>query len=190
MIDLEVPDYKQLEIELGYHFEDPDLLKAALKSKQRFNETLQSKFGREELDPQKALSLLGDGLLKSILVAMVIERGEKNTGNVDHLRQEEENNNTLTLIGKKIELWKYLDVNDDERNRMSNIGIDQYEPFAMAIEALIAAVYLDRTPSNYENCKNFVEKLYVRLDLIKKKEDNKTFIQCINELANRTQPNS
>jgi len=133
---LTVPDISQLQEALGISFQDPLLLEQALVHSSYINENPASATGHNE-----RLEFLGDAVL-DFIVANKLYRDlpDISEGELTRLRAALVRRETLARLAGDISLGDYLYMGKGEeatggRNKVHNL--------AGALEALIAAVYLD-----------------------------------------------
>lgn len=129
-------DLDKLEKRLNHQFSDPDLARLALTHRSA------NKLNNERLE------FLGDSLLGYVTAEILYEYfPEANEGELSRLRAMLVNKTTLADIARGIKLKKFIQLSDGERK---SGGEERNSILADAIEALIAAIYLD---SGIEACK-------------------------------------
>jgi ribonuclease-3 len=131
-----VPDIQELEKTLKLSFRQPDLLKQALVHSSYVNENPSREIGHNE-----RLEFLGDAVL-DFIVAEKLYRDfpQISEGEMTRLRAALVRRETLARIAVDIRLGSYLLMGKGEE---ATGGRSKAPNLAGALEALIAAVYLD-----------------------------------------------
>lgn len=160
----------QLEKTIGVKFTNKNLLLTALTHPSYLNENTTT------LDSYQRLEFLGDAILEFVAsLSIYQEFTEIREGRLTEIRAALVRTETLAKCARKINLGKYLMLSKGEE---ANAGRDNENILADALEALIAAIYLDK---NMSLVVNFFEKFIKdELDIIVKKElylDPKTKLQ-------------
>ena len=130
--------------DIGYTFKDITFLETALTHSSYTNEMKQKGFRAES---NESLEFLGDAVLEIVISEYLFERyAKRGEGTLSKLRQTVVCESTLSKIAAKLSLGDYLNVGTAEEGQ----GLRKRNKIlADALEALIAAVYLDdRTNSN------------------------------------------
>lgn len=132
-----MPDIAKLQKRLDVLFQQPALLKRALVHSSYINENPACNIGHNE-----RLEFLGDAVL-DFIVADKLYRGfsELSEGEMTKLRAAMVRRDTLARIARDIRLGDYLYMGKGEE---SSGGRDKSPNLAGALEAVIAAVYLDQ----------------------------------------------
>ncbi|MGQ9619166.1 MAG: ribonuclease III [Candidatus Aminicenantia bacterium] len=134
-----------LEKKLGIEFIDKNLLIKALTHKSYA-------FENEE-ESNERLEFLGDSILNSIVSGFLfINFPEMEEGEMSKLRARLIGTETLYKIGKKMRIGEFLLLGKGEEK---TAGREKKRIIVSAVEALIAALYLDR---GYESTKDLVIK--------------------------------
>jgi len=130
------PDLGRLQQKLGYRFEDPSLLKTALTHSSYANENKkQGSVSNERLE------FLGDSVLGMAVAAMIYgSRPFLSEGRMTRLRAELVCEKNLAGFARALELGQYLLLGHGEEK---GGGRERPSILADAVEAVIAAVYLD-----------------------------------------------
>ncbi len=144
-------DLSELERAIGYEFKDPALLGRALTTKSYSNEM---RHINPECEDQDGLRTLGDAVLKTVLCDHLMTMGYSTKGEITEVKSTLENGVFLAQIGKRFHLEDNIRVGKGSTEQKH-----QEEPHVLSetIEALVAAIYLDR---NYESAKSAVVKWY------------------------------
>lgn len=137
-------DFTQLMREIRYDFIDVTFLETALTHSSYTNEMKQKGFRAES---NEALEFLGDAVLEIVISEYLFDRYSKHgEGALSRFRQMIVCEATLSKIASKLSLGDYLHIGTSEENL--NLRTRK-KVLADALEALIAAVYLDdRTNAN------------------------------------------
>ncbi|HDQ07198.1 MAG TPA: dsRNA-specific ribonuclease [Methanoculleus sp.] len=153
------PDFSELERAIGYKFKDPALLERALTTKSYSNEM---RHINPECKDQDGLRTLGDAVLKTVLCDHLMTMGYCTKGEITEVKSTLENGVFLAQIGEGFHLEQNIRVGEGSFEQKH-----QEEPHVLSetIEALVAAIYLDR---NYESAKsavvNWYEPYWARFD--------------------------
>ena len=131
-------DITTLMQNIGYVFKDVTFLETALTHSSYTNEMRQKGFRAES---NEALEFLGDAVLEIVISEYLFDRYSKHgEGALSKLRQTIVCEATLSKIAERIKLGEYLNIGTSEEN----LGLrNRKKIIADALEALIAAVYLD-----------------------------------------------
>ncbi len=139
-----------LQEKIGYHFKNIDLLEQALTHRSYLNENPAFKLGHNE-----RLEFYGDAILEDIVTAYLFHHYiDKNEGELTSLRAALVRGAHLAEVAERLELDKYLNISNGERN---DPGAKAYIT-ANAIEALIAALRLD---GGYEIAQKFIDTFII-----------------------------
>ena len=130
-------DSNELEIVLGVSFRNLELLRQALVHRSYLNENPQYSLGCNE-----RLEFLGDALIGLVVADDLFRRyPESDEGYLTELRAAIVRRESLAQIGRQIELGRFLYLG---RGEAEAGGVDRDSNLAGAVEALVAAVLLDR----------------------------------------------
>ncbi len=165
----------KLEIALDYRFSDKNLVETALTHRS---------FGKVN---NERLEFLGDSILGYLVADKLIERFvTAPEGSLSLMRSSLVNQSALASIARELDLGKCLRLGAGEKKT----GGDRDSILADALEALIAAIYLD---SGIENCRKVVESLFqsrLEKDLkINQAKDAKTLLQEFSQANGGQLPN-
>lgn len=128
--------FKDLEALLGHQFIQTDLLKVALTHRSFHFENRAKSSGHFE-----RLEFLGDAVLDLVLSEALMSRyPDVDEGSLSKWRASLVNESTLSEIAREMNIGKYLYLGKSEE-----VGREKARPrlLASALEALLAAVYLD-----------------------------------------------
>lgn len=129
-------DTATLEQTLCYEFMNPDLLQEALRH---------SSYVNEQQDPEmrdnERLEFLGDAVLNLVVGHQLMEAyPQLHEGDLSRIRANLVNETQLARIARSLDLGKHLLLGKGE---MQSSGWEKSSLLANALEAIIAAVYLD-----------------------------------------------
>jgi ribonuclease-3 len=141
-----------VEKNLGYIFLHKDLLIRALTRKAFAQEEKQQ--GRH-CEDQEVYRVLGDAILKAILVELLIESGYNSRENITNKKIELEKREGLGNLFRDLDIVSFIRFGLGEQKQ----GIAQQSSvLGETFEALVAAVYLDE--KSYETTKNLISSLF------------------------------
>lgn len=133
-------DLDKLQQLLNHKFSDPDLVRLALTHRSA------NKLNNERLE------FLGDSLLGYIVAEILFEIfPQANEGELSRLRAMLVNKTTLAEIAREIDLKNFIQLGSGEKK---SGGDNRDSILADAIEALIAAIYLD---GGINSCKSLIK---------------------------------
>ncbi|PKB70768.1 MAG: ribonuclease III [SAR202 cluster bacterium Io17-Chloro-G6] len=128
---------KALESVLGFSFKDPSLLRLALVHRSYCNEN-----GLDPSESYERLEFLGDAVLELAVSTELYRRfPDADEGELTKTRSSLVRRETLAQIARGIDLGNYLLVG---KGVHAGNGREQDSVLAAALEALLAAVYLDQ----------------------------------------------
>ncbi|KAB7627559.1 ribonuclease III [Alkalilimnicola sp. S0819] len=137
------PDTDKLQERLGYRFQQPELLQAAL--------THRSMGGANN----ERLEFLGDGLLNFVIAEALFRlRPRCNEGELSRLRANLVNRGSLALISRDLGLGEWMRLGGGE---LKSGGHRRESILADAVEAIVGAVYLD---GGFEAAVALLHRLY------------------------------
>jgi len=153
----------ELQSEIGYHFQDIDLLKIALTHTSYANE-----HKKKMIKHNERLEFLGDSVLSLIITTYLFKNLSNITeGELSRIRSTIVCENSLKTSGDEFNLSQYIYMGKGEEQTG---GRGRSSIVSDAMEALIASIYLD---SSYENAEKFV--LMQMRDTIDKAIEGKLF---------------
>lgn len=157
-------DWSRVEHAIGYHFTQRHLLMQALTHRSH------------SASHNERLEFLGDALLETIISAALYQRHpHAPEGDLTRLRAAVVKGSNLADIAQQLNLGSYLQLGDGERK---SGGHRRDTILADAVEAIIAAVYLD---SDFGQCEQFTLTLFAdslaALPSAEKLKDPKTRLQ-------------
>jgi len=127
-----------IEDALGYAFSDKNLLNRALTRKAYANEQKQQ---NKDIEDQEVFRTLGDAVLKTVLVDLLIKSGCKTREEITNRKMELESVEGLAKIGRKLGIGQYIKLGQGEIKQKAN---EKQYVLAETLEALIGAIYLDK----------------------------------------------
>ena len=131
-------EFTDLMKRINYHFIDIQLLQTALTHSSYTNEMRVKGFRAES---NESLEFLGDAVLQIVISEYLFDKYSKQgEGALTRLRQNIVCEATLSKIASELQLGKYLNIGTGEENLDLRNGP---KVLADALEALIAAVYMD-----------------------------------------------
>ena len=131
-------DFIDLTHDIRYEFNDVTFLETALTHSSYTNEMKQKGFRAES---NEALEFLGDAVLEIVISEYLYDRySKRGEGALSRLRQTIVCESTVSKIASRIKLGEYLHIGSAEENLDLR---KRKKVLADALEALIAAVYLD-----------------------------------------------
>jgi ribonuclease III len=133
-----------LEENLGYRFRNLSLLTRALTRKAYANEQRQRNTACED---QEVYCTLGDAVLKTVLIDLLIKAGTPTPDIVTQRKIELEREENLAAIGKRLGIAPSIRLGKGEARQ--NAGEQPYV-LAETIEAIIGAIFLDGGYSSAE----------------------------------------
>ena len=127
----------KIEENIGYFFSKKELLNRALTRRAYAIE--QKQIGKE-CEDQEIFRTLGDAVIKTALVDLLIKSGSKTRDEITLKKKGLERKETLANIAKKLHIGSFIKLGRGEKKQK----IDK-EPKTLAetLEALIGAIYLD-----------------------------------------------
>lgn len=165
---------EELEKIIGVKFKNPELLKEALTHSSYLHENPSASSGRDN----ERLEFLGDSVLELITSEFLFKTyPDQPEGQLTVLRAALINYQTLAKVAREIDLENYLLLSKGEAK---DLGKARETILADALEALLAAIYLDQ---GYQASQNFVQKFLLPLleEIVVKElfRDSKSVLQEI-----------
>jgi len=151
-LEMKPEDISTVEKRLNYSFEDKNLLIRALTRKAFAQEQKQQ--GRN-CEDQEVYRILGDAVLKAILVEMLIQQGYDSRESITNKKIELEKRENLGKMFEGMGIAPFIRFGIGEKKQ----GISsQSSVLGETFEALVAAVHIDA--GSYEKTKRFVIDLF------------------------------
>lgn len=133
----------KLCLRLNYQFKTPRYLKQALTHRSMGSEN------------NERLEFLGDSIVNMVIARALFTRfPQLSEGELSRLRAQLVKGETLSLIAQEISLGDALILGQGE---LKSGGFRRASTLADALEAIIAAIFLD---SNFETCENVILQLF------------------------------
>lgn len=136
-----------IEDALGYTFSDKDILTRALTRKAYANEQKQQ---NKDFENQEIFRTLGDAVLKTVLVDLLIKSGCKTREGITNRKMELESVEGLARIGRELGIGHFIKLGQGEIRQKAN---EKQYVLAETLEALIGAIYLD---GGFEACRESI----------------------------------
>ena len=165
-----------LKMKLGVTFENDELLRTAISTRAARNE--HPDIIKED---NERLEFLGDSVLKFLLSENLYKSKPKPEGVMTIMRTEIENNETLALIAKELDLKPHLFLGEAEKK---SSGKRERAVLANALEAIIGAIYLD-TESLVDSRRFLEKKILHELLQILLTEDVRNPITPLQEISQK-----
>ena len=163
-------NYIKLQKKLRIDFNNLEIYQLAFKHPSYLNENFSF-----ATNTNQRLEFLGDAILGLILSDYLYTKfPEYNEGFLTDIRSELVKDQTLSIIGKEIDLGHYLILGNGENK---SGGREKESNIADAFEALLGAIFIDK---GFDIVKSVIHNIFAdRIDLISPKElkDPKTRIQ-------------
>ncbi|MBU4374597.1 MAG: dsRNA-specific ribonuclease [Euryarchaeota archaeon] len=140
-----------IEDALGYTFSNKDLLNRALTRKAYANEQKARNLGCED---QEIFRTLGDAVLKTVLVDLLIASGCKTGEEITNRKMELESEEGLAKISRELGIGNSIKLGIGEIKQRAN---EKQYVLAETLEALIGAIYLD---SGFGACRKTIIKWF------------------------------
>ncbi len=187
----------ELEKRISYTFLDKSLLYAALTHTSYINEKNSNSFETipKEQAHNERLEFLGDAVLELLVSEELFTRNpQEREGILTHSRSKLVNEQTLCSMAKKLELDKYIMLGKGEETQG---GRERASILSDAIEALLAAIYLDSRknplyPDPLQAARELINSLYSELWemklVAKETKDYKTLLQEITQAQFKDTP--
>lgn len=139
---------------LGYSFLNKDLLNRALT---RRAYALELKQQKRDCEDQEIFRVLGDAVLKVVLVDLLIKSGCKTREEITTKKQKLEREEALAKIAQKLAIGPFIKLGIGEKKQKAN---EEPKVLAETLEAIIGAIYFDGA---YDTVKGVIAKWYKNL---------------------------
>jgi len=175
----EAQNYSSLERNIGYHFQNPELLARALTHRSfvyEDNNRRRKKGPKLSASHYERLEFLGDAVVDLVVGHLLIEKfPEAEEGDLSRLRASLVNVHHLAQLAKKLNLHLFLRLGKGEE---TTGGRDKPSILADSYEALCAAVYLDGGFGKaFEMIRKHLQETLRNLSLDLIEQDYKTKLQ-------------
>uniref|UniRef100_A0A7C6EB72 Ribonuclease 3 n=1 Tax=candidate division WOR-3 bacterium TaxID=2052148 RepID=A0A7C6EB72_UNCW3 len=148
-----------IEKNLGYSFNNKDLLNRALTRKAY---ALEQKQRNQACEDQEVYRVLGDAVLKAILVDLLIKLGCKTRNEITNRKKNLEREEALAKIGQRLSIGPHIKLGIGEKKQQAD---KEPKVLAETLEALIGAIYLD---AGYDRARDVIGRWFA--DLLKTSE--------------------
>lgn len=140
-----------IEENLGYTFNNRCYLNRALTRKAY---ALEQKQQNIECPDQEIYRTLGDAVLKTVLIDLLIKNGINSRGEITSRKKSLEREEGLAKISNRLGIGSFLKLGIGEKKQRAD-----EEPYVLAetLEAIIGAIYLD---GGFEACRTTIIKLF------------------------------
>jgi len=140
-----------LEEKLGYTFKDKYFIDRALTRKAY---ALEQKQQNIDCEDQEIYRTLGDAVLKTVLIDLLIKSGVNSRGEITNRKKSLEREEGLADISRRLGIGSALRLGKGEEKQRAD-----EEPYVLAetFEAVIGAIYLD---GGFYACRETIEKLF------------------------------
>lgn len=126
-----------IEEKLGYSFNNQELLNRALT---RRAYALEQKQQNQECEDQEIYCVLGDAVLRSVLVDLLIKSGCNSREEITTKKQRLEREEMLAEIASKLSIGPFIKLGIGERKQNAD---KEPKVLAETLEAIIGAIYFD-----------------------------------------------
>jgi ribonuclease III len=179
---LEPKDLGELCEQLGYTFNDPDLLEEAFRHSSYVNELVDS-----GLKDNERLEFLGDAVLDLGISHILMTLFQwANEGDLSKYRASVVNEKGLCKVARQLRLGDYLFLGKGEEHTQ---GREKPSILANTMEALIGALYLD---AGFSITKDIIHGLFIpilaKIDSGKPVDDFKSLLQEYTQAVFKTRP--
>ncbi len=151
---MKLEDISYVEKCLGYPFNNKDLLIRALTRKAFAQEQKQQ---GQNCEDQEVYRILGDAILKAILVEMLIEEGYDSRESITKKKIALEKRENLAKMFQEIGIASFIRLGKGEKNQEI---FKQSSVLGETFEALVAAVHVDT--QSYETTKGLFINLFYK----------------------------
>jgi len=183
-------DLKELEERVGYHFQNPELLKRALTHRSwAYEQGQRKKVSNQEIMNQhyERLEFLGDAVVDLVVSHLLMEKfPQASEGDLSRIRARLVNVNQMAKLAKSLGLDRYLFLGKGEE---ATGGRKKFSILADVYEALCAGVYLDGGyQAVFEMIKSHFQPILEKIDLSIIEQDYKTRLQELVQAEKKKAP--
>jgi ribonuclease-3 len=149
---------RELQKKLGYKFKKKKLLIRALTHPTFSEEERKKKADPREWPHQQAYSTLGDAVLKTGLILLLMDKKKETKGDITISKADLENNLKLADVGKHLQLLE----NDLIRHTIKNekkLEEASEKMYADTVEAIIAVIFID-SKFSMKKTKKSIQKIF------------------------------
>jgi len=133
---------RELQKKLGYKFRKKKILVQALTHPTFSEEERKKKVDPRECPHQQAYSTLGDAVLKTGLVLLLMDKKKETKGDITISKADLENNLKLAVVGKRLQLLENNLIYHTIKNQ-KKLEEASEKMCADTVEAIIAAIFID-----------------------------------------------
>ena len=155
MTSLEI---RELQKKIGYKFKDQKHLIRALTHPTFSEEERKKKVDPKDSPNQQAYSTLGDAVLKTGLILVLMDKEKKTKGDITISKADIENNLGLANVGKRLQLLENGLILHTIKNQ-KKLDESSGKMYADTIEAIIAAIFIDSKYS-MKKTKKSIQKIF------------------------------
>ena len=141
----------KIEEAIGYHFSDKQLLERALTRKAY---ALEQKQQNIECEDQEVFRTLGDAVLKTVLVDLLIKAGYKTREDITNNKKGLEREETLAQINHDLGIGPHIRLGIGEQKQNAH---EEPKVLAETLEALIGGIYYD---GGYDTSKEVITQWF------------------------------
>jgi len=149
---------RELQKKLGYKFKVRKHLVRALTHPTFSEEERKKKVNPKDRPHQQAYSTLGDAVLKTGLILLLMDKEKKTKGDITKLKADLENNLKLADVGKRLELLENNLILHTIKNQ-KKLEEASEKMYADTVEAIIAAIFIDSKYS-MKKTKKSIQKIF------------------------------
>jgi len=158
---------RELQKKLGYKFRKKKILVRALTHPTFSEEERKKKADPRDCPDQQAYSTLGDAVLKTGLILLLIDKKKKTKGDITISKAYFENNPKLAGVGKRLQLLENDWIHHTIKNQ-KKLEEASEKMCADTVEAIIAAIFIDSKYS-MKKTKKCIRKIFAEeLDELEK----------------------
>ena len=149
---------RELQKKLGYKFRKKKILVQALTHPTFSEEERKKKVEPRECPHQQTYSTLGDAVLKTGLVLLLMDEKKETKGDLTISKADLENNLKLAGVGKRLQLLENDWIHHTIKNQ-KKLEEASEKMCADTVEALIAAIFIDSRYS-MKRTKKCIRKIF------------------------------
>jgi ribonuclease III len=158
---------RELQKKIGYKFKVRKHLIRALTHPTFSEEEKMKKVDPRDCPHQQAYSTLGDAVLKTGLILLLMDKKKETKGDITISKADVENNLKLADVGKRLQLLENDIILHTIHNK-KKLDEASEKMYADTIEALIAAIFIDSKYS-MKKTKKSIQKIFAEeLDELEK----------------------
>jgi ribonuclease-3 len=158
---------RELQKKLGYKFKVRKHLVRALTHPTFSEEERKKKVDPKECPHQQAYSTLGDAVLKTGLILLLMNKKKETKGDITISKADLENNLKLADVGKRLQLLENELILHTIKNQ-KKLEESSEKMCADTVEAIIAAIFID-SKFSMKKTKKCIQKIFAKeLEELKK----------------------